>query len=347
MTDSTRPYRLPANQVPVYYAGGPGIDRFRGEHSGDGPEDWIGSVSALPVSILPPDGDPTAGISRLPDGTLLSDAIRADPAGWLGPELAAAYGDQPGLLVKLLDAGERLPVHAHPDRALAAEQLGSRFGKTEGWIILDAAPGSAIWLGFREGVPVARLRSWIEAQDVDAMLAAMNRIEVSAGDAYYLPAGTVHSIGAGILLVELQEPTSFSILAEYAAFGLDPAQATLGLGWDRALDAFDLEQCSGADLEALRPHGATIDDGIERIFPAAAAPFFQAYRHRTSGRPDLAAPGFSVLIIVAGSGKLRYDHGELDARPGSSWVVPFGAGALSFEGDAELIRCVPPAVAFA
>ena len=342
MTDSTRPYRLPANQVPVYYAGGPGIDRLRGEHTGDGPEDWIGSVTALPASILPSGADPTAGISRLPDGTLLSDAISEDPAAWLGRDLADAFGNQPGLLVKLLDAGERLPVHAHPDRGLATEHLGSRFGKTEGWIILDAVPGAAIWLGFRDEVAVERLHRWIDAQDVDAMLAAMNRIEVSAGDVYYLPAGTVHSIGPGILLLELQEPTSFSILAEYAAFGLDDQQATLGLGWDRALQAFDLERCTGPALEALRPRAKHVADGIDRMFPAAAAPFFQAYRHRISGLQELAPPSFSVLVVVEGRGTLHWNGGEQEAKAGSTWVVPHGAGALSLEGHAELLRCTPP-----
>jgi mannose-6-phosphate isomerase len=344
VSDATRPVKLPANQVPVYYAGGEGIARFRGERTGDGPEDWIGSVNALPAALVPAGVDPTVGISPLPDGRLLSVAIRADPLGWLGPRLAAAFGDEPGLLVKLLDAGERLPVHAHPDRATAGSLLGSRFGKTEGWIILDAAPGAAIWLGFREQVALEQMRTWVEAQDVDAMLAAMNRIEVSAGEAYYLPAGTVHAIGAGILLTELQEPTSFSILAEYAAFGLDEQQATLGLGWDRALATFDLATCGGDRLAALRPAPEPVGAGVERIFPVDAAPFFQAYRHRIDGRAVLADAGFSVLVCVDGSGALVFAGGELAVPRGSTWVVPFGAGPLTFVGRAELLRCVPPAL---
>jgi mannose-6-phosphate isomerase len=342
VSDATRPIQLPANQVPVYYAGGEGIARFRGERTGDGPEDWVGSVTALPAALVPAGVDPTVGISPLPDGRLLSAAIGSDPLGWLGPRLAEAFGDEPGLLVKLLDAGERLPVHAHPDRATAAALLGSRFGKTEGWIILGAAPGAAIWLGFREQIPIEQMRAWVAAQDVDAMLAAMNRIEVAAGEAYYLPAGTVHAIGAGILLAELQEPTSFSILAEYAAFGLDEQQATLGLGWDRALATFDLAACSGERLAALRPAPELVSPSVERIFPVESAPFFQAYRHRVEGQSSLAAAGFTVLVCVSGEGTLGFRGGDLPVAAGSTWVVPFGAGPLTFDGRAELLRCVPP-----
>ena len=343
--DANRPHALPANQVPVYYAGGDGIARFRGARTGDGPEDWVGSLSALPAAILPAGADPDSGISRLADGTLLRDAVAADPRGWLGDELAATFGDEPGLLVKLLDAGERLPVHCHPDRATASTYLGSRFGKTEGWIIMDAAPGAAIWLGFREGVQPDRMRKWIDGQDVDSMLAAMNRLEVHAGETYYLPAGTPHAIGPGVMLTELQEPTSFSIIADHSMFGLDAAQATLGLGWDRAIACFDLAACTGARLDALRPPPVAMADGSERIFPSVAARFFQAYRHRVRGTTLLGTPSFSVLIVVGGAGELRFAGGSVPVASGTTWVVPFAAGELTAVGALEILRCVPPVVA--
>ena len=72
------------------------------------------------------------------------------------------------------------------------------------------------------------------------MLAAMNRFAVEPGDVVYVPAGLPHAIGPGVMLTELQEPTSFSVLAEHVTFGLDDDQATLGLGWDVAIDCFDL-----------------------------------------------------------------------------------------------------------
>jgi mannose-6-phosphate isomerase len=341
------PYRLDANKIPVYYAGGDRIDAFRRAAGSVGPEDWVGSTTALPSALLPLGADPTTGISRLADGASLRDVVAADPAAWLGGDLAAAYGREPGLLVKLLDAGERLPVHCHPTRETARAKLGSRFGKTEGWVIMEAVPGACVWLGFQRDVPADQLASWISAQDVDAMLAAMNRIEVAAGDVLYVPAGVAHSIGEGILLAELQEPTSFSILAEYRRFGLDETQATLGLGWAEAVDEFELTARAGTALALLRPTAVAVavegDAEVWRLFSAEAAPFFQAYRARVRGPAEIHPATFAVAIVVDGRGELLHGSDTTAVAAGETYVVPYALGALRVSGDLELLLCVPPA----
>jgi mannose-6-phosphate isomerase len=345
---AARPHRLGPNKVPVYYEGGAAIDRFRGVSGDLGPEDWVGSVTVFPPELRPLGADPTTGVSRLEDGSSLRELVLTDPVGWLGPELAGAFNGEPGLLVKLLDAGERLPVHCHPDRAVAREKLGSPFGKTEGWVIMAAAPGAEIWLGFSRDVDATELRAWIDRQDVDAMLASMNRIEVYAGDVFYLPAGIPHSIGPSILLTELQEPTSFSILAEYETFGLNETQATLGLGWEEALTCFDLLAYDGVRLERLRtrPELAPVagDGELWRLFPAEAAPFFQAYRARLDGEAELGESRFRILVVERGEGALLYGSAEMPVRAGETWVVPYGAGPLRARGNLELVACDPPEV---
>ncbi len=345
---SAHPHLLAANKVPVYYTGGAGIDRFRGAVGPTGPEDWIGSVTAFPPALLPDGADPSTGISRLIDGTSLADAVRADPVGWLGDRLAAAYGDEPGLLVKLLDAGERLPVHAHPTREVAQAKLGSRFGKTEGWIIMASEHGAAIWLGFRRTVTSDQLRRWIDDQDVDAMLNAMNRLPVAEGDVFYLPAGLPHSIGPGVMLTELQEPTSFSILAEYTQFGLSEAQATLGLGWQDAVACFDLRVYDANDLGELQPIPRLIAERGESrllaLFPAQAEPFFQALRAIVRRKLTLPRASFCVAIVEHGEGTLTWENAAVSIKRGQTWVIPFGAGGLELDGEAEVILCSPPAV---
>lgn len=348
-TRADRPYRVGDNRVPVYYAGGERIARFRGlREAAGGPEDWVASVTAFPPHLLPPGAAPAIGISRLEDGTSLAEAVRADPAGWLGAPLAEAYGEEPGLLVKLLDAGERLPVHCHPDRDFARAHLRSRFGKTEGWIVMEAAPGAAVWLGFREEVAPELLRAWVEGQDAAAMLGAMNDLTVRAGDVLYVPAGVPHAIGPGIMLTELQEPTSFSMLAEYAPFGLTPEQATLGLGWDAALACFDLRSYQGAAMARLRPAPEAIvrsDEGeIQRLFADEAAPFFQAWRARCRRRLPLGEAGFRILVVERGAGRLHAAAGAIPVAAGDTWVVPAGAGPLALEGEVELLACLPPGV---
>jgi mannose-6-phosphate isomerase len=315
-----RPIELPPNLQHHFYEGGPRIAALRGLDIDDDrtPEEWIGAVSTM-------FGQPERGLSRLADGTLLRDAVAADPAAYLGPEHLARYGADPGLLVKLLDAGERLPVHFHPGRAFAREALDSVHGKTEAWLILEADPGATVHLGWSHAVELDEVREWMRAQDVAAMLAAMNELPVAAGDAIFVPAGTAHAIGAGILLVELQEPTDFSAMLEWDSFPLTEEQAHLGLGWDRALEALDR-----GPAEDPGPH-----DGL---LPSAADPYFRAERRTGGAALD---PGFSILVGLAGSGTLATDGGDVPFGRGSAVLVPYAAGAGELRGEFSAIRCRP------
>ena len=318
---------LPPNQFHRFYRGGARIDALRGVPAGeDGrPEDWIGSTATSW-------GEESEGLSRLADGTVLREAIEADPEGYLGREHVERWGPGPALLVKLLDAGQRLPVHFHPGRRFAREHLGLRFGKTEAWIILEAEPGAAVHVGPRKPLDPAAVRGWVDVQDVDEMLGALRRLPVAAGDAVFVPAGTMHAIGGGILLLELQEPTDLSVLVEWRPFGVDTGAEHLELGWDTALAAMD---CEPADLGALTAAG---DGGL---LPAAADPYFRAERVRGG---DRLAPSFAVLLVLEGEGALGSGAGdELELRRGNTVLVPFGAGATTLTGEVEAIRCLPPA----
>ncbi|MDT4980932.1 MAG: mannose-6-phosphate isomerase, partial [Pseudonocardiales bacterium] len=197
---ATSPLALPANQpADRFYLGGARIAAFRGTApAGDHvPEDWIASTTTVA-------GFDDVGLTHLDDGRTLRAAIAADPSAWLGPEHASRFGADPALLVKLLDAGERLPVHVHPNDEFARQHLSCRTGKTESWIILAAEPGAQVHLGFHDDVDPAQLTSWVDQQDRAAMLSALHGIAVRPGDTVYVPAGLPHAIGAGILLLELQ-----------------------------------------------------------------------------------------------------------------------------------------------
>jgi mannose-6-phosphate isomerase len=315
------PVRLEPNQFPRFYRGGPRIDALRGRPAEPDhrPEDWIGSTTTAL-------GEQRNGLSALPDGRLLRDAIAADPATFLGPEHVARYGPDPALLVKLLDAGERLPVHAHPDRAFAAEHLGLRYGKTEAWLIVDADLGATVHVGFREPQTEQTLERWVEDQDAEQMLAALQAITVAPGDAVLVPAGTPHAIGAGILLVELQEPTDLSVLLEYRRFGVDDGSEHLQLGWPTALQS--------VALDASAPHRG-------QQLPPEADPYFRAQRIRGDAELD---PSFAVLVALRGNGTLHSERAEsLPLTRGDTVLVPFAAGRTSVSGGVELIRCLPPA----
>lgn len=324
---------LPSNQpADRFYRGGRRIADFRGEPSVSEwtPEDWLASTTLL-------FGEAELGMTRLPDGRLLQAHIDEDPAGWLGTEHVRRNGSDSSLLVKLLDAGERLPVHLHPDRAFGSRHLGLSHGKTEAWITMTSCE---VHLGFVEDIPAEQLARWVATQDSESLLAAMNTVQLSAGDAVFIPAGLPHAIGAGAFIVELQEPTDLSILLEWRDFAIDgDKHGRVGLDWPTALSATDLSGWDAARLDTLRVADATTTGDL---LPAESAEFFVAERHRISGTASLDAD-YSVVVVTSGSGTLVDASAHTTpVERGNTLLTPHGAGALKVSGRLELIRCRPP-----
>jgi mannose-6-phosphate isomerase len=337
---AAKPIRLAPNRFPRFYRGGPAIDELRGtgpEPAGEFlPEDWVGSTTTA-------FGSATDGLTRLADGDTLREAIQADPEGFLGRAHADAYGAGPALLVKLLHAGERLPVHLHPDREFARRHLGCPWGKTEAWVIVGTGgPDAVVHLGFREAMDRGRLAGLVDGQRVEALLASLNAVPVAAGDTVLVPAGMPHAIGQGVLLVELQEPTDFSVLLEWEGFAIDGRRhGHLGLGFDLALGCVDRSGWAPAALDRLRGGRGTVRPGVERLLPAEADPFFRAERLRPDPAARLEA-GFSILVVTDGSGRLGTRGGALDLARGDTVLVPFAAGPGEVRGRLEAVRCLPP-----
>jgi len=333
-----KPVALEANQFPHFYRGGRAIAEFRGRPDPPGdrwPEDWVASTTSR-------FGAGSRGLSTLPDGRPLRDAVAADPAGWLGPAHLAAYGPDPNLLVKLLDAGERLVVHCHPDRAFARRHLGCAHGKTEAWVVLATRGDEPLaYLGFRDEVDPAALRRQVREQDTGPLLAALNPVPVRAGDAILVPAGLPHALGAGVFLTELQEPTDFSVLLEWRGYALDgEADGHLDLGFDTALGCVDTSAWDAARLAALFGPDAA-GGGGERLLPPAADPYFRA--EQIGGGAELDA-AWSVVVVRSGEGVLdTRSGGALPLRRGDTVLVPYGAGPAAVSGDLDAVRCRPPA----
>jgi mannose-6-phosphate isomerase len=328
---TVQPQLLPPNVVPHWYAGGRTLAEWRGLPPPVGdrwPEEWVAATVAR-------FGEPNLGPARLADGTLLRDAVRADPSGWLGRD-DGEPGDT-GVLVKLLDAGQRLPVHVHPTREYACQHLDCAYGKTEAWYILQADEGAAVWVGWREEVGQDRLAELVEAQDAEAMLALMNRLPVRPGDGVLVPGGTPHAIGAGILLVEAQEPTDQSILLERTNTAASDDEVFLGLTRDVALSA--VESTARTDVGALTRHTGADASGLVEVLPEEAGPFFRM-ELLTKG-VDMPA-GFAVAVVVSGAGALAPRHGErVDIERGQTLVVPSASGAWHIDGDVRLLVCRP------
>ncbi|GGM10856.1 class I mannose-6-phosphate isomerase [Nakamurella endophytica] len=344
------PVVLPPNVIDHFYAGGGNIERLRGFTSptpADGvlrrPEEWLAATTHR-------FGEDGLGLSRLPDGRLLRDAVAADPQSWLGvPADAAAAlpaGDT-GLLVKLLDAGQRLPVHVHPDRAFARSHLDCPYGKTESWFVLGTTGEEpSVWLGFTEDVEPDELQRRVDAQDSAWMLSRMHRVRVRPGDGILLPAGTVHAIGEGVFVAELQEPSDWSILLEWSVTTATLDESHLGLGFPRVMGAVNHRAMSADQVAALVVHTDpdTVADTPVPLLPAAADPFFRLQLCAPDGGalPSVDA-GFAVVVVLAGAGRLTGSDGPVDVAAGQVLAVPHAFGDWTVSGEVRLLACRPGA----
>jgi len=322
---------IPSNRPPErFYRGGRGITDFRGEPpAGDHePEDWVASVTTVA-------GEQSVGRSSLPDGRLLAEALVADPVEWLGQAHVERWGADPLLLVKLLDAGQRLPVHAHPAGDFARRHLGRAHGKAEAWYILH---GGEVHLGLTRDVGDAELAGFLEPADGEELLDLMHQVTVKPGDVVYVPPGVLHAIGDGVFLVEVQEPEDLSILLEWAGFDLDGRRdGHLGLGYPLALQAVERRGRSSEEVARLvRPAGTGAS-----VLPAEADAYFRMERVMIDGAAELA-PGFAVLVVTDGSLTLETAAGVLDLPRGTTAVAPHSAGTLRVSGRGELLACRPP-----
>ena len=349
---SLAPLLLGPNQPPRFYRGGAGIARLRGTTppSDHVPEDLVASTTEL-------FGGGGAGLTVLDDGTTLRDAIAADPLAYLGPRHVDRFGADLALLVKLLDTAERLVVHFHPSREFAGQHLHSCHGKTEAWIITDvtADPGDDsaghVYLGFREDLSLDTVRQWVDAQDKAALLGALNKVPVRPGDTCLVPAGVPHAIGAGITLVEVQEPTDFSIMLEWKGFAINGlSEGHLGLGFSLALEALDRTGWDQTRLGGLlgawqgeSGPGTPQRPGVTRLLPAEADDFFRVERAEPGGPgPVDFSPQVAVLVVLDGQGRLSWDGGALPLSRGATVLVPYGAGPTRVDGQMSLLRCMPP-----
>jgi mannose-6-phosphate isomerase len=333
--EGRRPVRLPANQPDRFYRGGAAIAALRGTPEREfGPEDWVASCTTL-------HGSPDLGLSVLPDGTRLRDAVAAHADDWLGASHLARYGADPALLVKLLDAGQRLPVHCHPSDEFAAAHFGSRYGKTEAWIVVGATADATVHIGFSDAVAAGTVADWVARQDSAAMLDALNPVTVRPGDTVFVPAGVPHAIGAGVFIVELQQPTDLSVTLEWQGFLDAEAGGHLGAGFDTALGCVDRSGWGGDRLGTLVRHQEDTGAPVRDLFGTDSAGFFRAERVR--GGAELAA-SYGVLVALSGSGVLHTEHaGDVPVAHGETLVVPHAAGATTVSGDLVAVRCLPPA----
>ncbi len=267
-------------------------------------------------------------------GYSLLEAIKRNPKEILGSEMLD-YEEFP-LLVKIIDARDRLSVQVHPDDAKARELENVAFGKSEVWYVIDADEGARLIAGLKAGTGREDLRNALRA---GRLLDYVQEIPVKAGDVINIPAGTVHAIGGGILLTEVQQnsDTTYRVY-DWERKGNNGRPRPLHI--KKSMEAIDFS----VDRKIDRVKGLAVpkNGGSQVYFVANQSLALE--KVELSGKLDFKANGrkFYLYTCIGGHCIINTKAGEYRAESGSSFFIPAAMGDYSLTGGGTLIRSYVP-----
>jgi mannose-6-phosphate isomerase len=304
----------------------------------------------------------------------LFEAIDKAPEEVLGPRHLARHGkDILGMLIKYLDAQAQYTLQAHPNRAWAKKMWNSNFGKEESWYVIgtrDDTPEPAyILLGFKEGVTREQFEALYRKDDLPALEKLCHKIQVKAGETYFVGGGVPHALGEGCFVIEVQEPNDITVVPISQKKRYETLKAALPPGedprfvWDeealydqRMLGSFIYDGCDEAEnLRRWRIPHKTVrsgDWGQEYYIISPDQTSYFSYTRldiKPAAQTPLRDTGFpQVGIVLEGEGSLHWHpasggSAELPLRRGDEIFFPYSIPNAEFTSAAGLsvILCHP------
>jgi mannose-6-phosphate isomerase len=270
-------------------------------------------------------------------GRSLGEAWAGLSAEWKGDRFQSAA--RIPLLVKFIFPEDKLSVQVHPDDEYARlhESASGGVGKTEMWYAVAARIGAELLLGLKPGVTTEAFRQALNTADVERCL---SHLAVQAGDAFFVPAGTAHTIGPGILLCEVQEHSDIT----YRIFDYNRRQAdgsTRPLHIRQALDVlqFGAQRCG-------RTRGLRIDDGpVQKTYLAACSHFAtEIWEFSETANGITCADCFELLVVLEGRGRIQWRSESMPCAAGEAWLLPAALGEYHLipQSRAKLLRAYVP-----
>lgn len=276
-------------------------------------------------------GDVSVVTNGMLKGNNLRELIEVYMGDLVGEENFMRYGLEFPLLIKYLDCNDKLSVQVHPDDALAEERHGS-YGKTEAWYVADCKAGAALYLGFKNRELTRE--EYIAAVAEQRLEELLNRIEVKPGDVFFIPAGTVHALGAGIEVVEVQQ-TSDITYRIYDWNRVDASGKGRELHTALAVDAIDFE----SDADELHIAYDLPAGGEAKVIDSS---FFTMSLLDIEGEKFLdhsALDTFIIYICLSGSATIVADGAEEDLKEGELVLVPAEMNnEVVFRGKARMME---------
>ena len=259
-------------------------------------------------------------------GKSLMDVINDNPNEILGTEVYARFGKEFPLLFKYLDAREDLSIQVHPNDALAKKRHDS-FGKTEMWYIMQADEDARIIVGFKENSNAAE---YLENLENKTLLSILDDVKVKSGDVFFLETGTVHAIGAGLVVAEIQQ-TSDITYRLYDFDRVDAQGATRELHVDLALDAinYNVVQTKKEYSKDVNESNVVVD-----------CPYFTTNFIPLDGNISVQKDGksFTVYMCIDGEFEIQCNDAVYNYKKGDTLLIPAGISELIISGKASILE---------
>ena len=257
---------------------------------------------------------------------------------WAGTQINTHDGAFP-LLVKFIFAQQKLSVQVHPDDAYASlhEKSAGGRGKTEMWYVVDAQPGAEVLVGLEPSVTPEIFKHAITGESVEDCL---QHIPLRPGDTMFVPAGTTHTIGAGLVLCEIQQNSDLTYRV-YDYNRRDASGKPRELHLEKAFDVIRFGEQRGGKVAPVTIERA----GVKKTF-LAACPYFATERwHFNSPVSTSTAPEhFELWIVIEGTGSIRWSNESAQFAPAQVWLIPAALGAFTIipESSATFLRTYVP-----
>lgn len=270
-------------------------------------------------------------------GTTLGDLVARFGSKLVGTRSVAVFGPRFPLLTKFIDARDRLSVQVHPNDEYAAAYENGKLGKTETWYVLYAEPGACLVYGLSRDTSPAEVRAAIAETRLEQLL---HTVEARAGDVLYVPAGTVHAIGAGIVLYELQEYSDVTYrLYDYGRLQADGKPRELHV--QRALDVMRYAKAPNDRAEPVPI--ASDAGGSRRILVGSHYFVLEELRSQDSAGGATDGSSCHIVSVLDGACEVASAAGSVRLSLGDTVVLPASLGAYRCAGSGfRLVRSYVP-----